>query len=298
MNMLLFILLSFVPLNSRANEIALTIDDVPLGSGKLYTGRERTEKIISVLKRFNLQTMLFVNTSRLPDDQGTERVMSYSRAGHPVANHTHAHPRLREVPAQDFIKDIDRADELLKVFPTFVKWFRFPYLGEGATLESRDRVRKHLKSKEYKNGFVTVDNYDYFINDLVQSALRNGKKVHMDRACGLLVDLMWEGIRYYDTVAQKHIGKVRHVLLMHENDIEAFCLEDLITSLQTKGWKIVAPGRAFGDPLLANEPETLYLNQGRVAAIAHVKSGIKYRSPWENEEVLRVEFKKRKIVED
>ncbi len=279
-----------------ASQIALTFDDAPRGDEKIYSGVQRTQKIIDVLAKHGIQSMFFVNSDKLSLAKGTDRISAYSKAGHLIANHTHSHARLKDTPTKVFLADIDQADQLLKTYPTFSKWFRFPYLGEGATVEVRDQVRAHLQSAGYRNGYVTVDNYDYFINDLVQKALHANKRVNLERACEMLVDVMWDGIKFYDDIAIKHLGKVRHVLLMHENDIEAHCLEKLIGRIREKGWEIISPEVAFNDPLLSTEPNTLYLNQGRVAAVVHAKTGVKYISKWESESVLTNEFEQRQIV--
>lgn len=291
------LLICLIPLTGLSKEITLTFDDAPLGNGQIFTGVERTKKIVETLKKHEIQAAFFVNTARLSNSNSKERIQKYSAAGHLIANHTHNHLRLIATNTMDFIAEIEKADSLLKDFPTFVKWFRYPYLNEGPTIESRDEVRAYLKTSGYMNAYVTVDNYDYFINEVVKRALIQNQKVHFDRACSMLSDLTLDGLRYYDQIAQEHIGKVRHVLLMHENDIEALCLEKLIGDLKSNGWKIIKPQLAFEDPPLKGEPDTLYLDQGRIAAIAHVKTGIKYRASWENVQSLQEEFNKRKIVE-
>jgi peptidoglycan-N-acetylglucosamine deacetylase len=289
-SILLFLISLQIASFAFANEIAFTFDDAPRGDKPMFTGVERTRRIIETLKKNNIQTVFFVNSHNFTNANGRERIQAYADAGHLIANHTHSHPRLKNNNTSNYINDIDKADELIKSFSTYTKWFRYPFLHEGESIKNRDDIRKHLSKIGYKNGYVTVDNYDYFIDDLLQKALAAGKKVNTDAACGMLTDLMWDGIKFYD------IGSIRHVLLMHENDIEAICLEKLISFINKKGWKIISPQRAFEDPLMAAEPETLYLNQGRVAAIVHVKTGIKHRSKWENEAPLRAEFIKRKIV--
>lgn len=290
--------LMFFRVPAFANEIALSFDDAPRASGHLFSGRERTRRIITVLEKFKIQTVFFANSNKLEQDGGRERLTSYASAGHLIANHTHSHPDLHKIPAGDYLKEIDQGERFLASFATFTKWFRYPFLREGDTVESRDQIRKHLMTRGYRNGYVTVDNYDYFLDALVQDALAQGKRIDLNKACMMLVDLMWDGVRFYDSVAMNHIGKVRHVLLMHENDLQAQCLPDLISHLQKKQWKIISPILAFEESLLAQEPNTLYLSQGRVAAIAHANTGVKYRSDWESESAIRSEFIKRQIVRD
>lgn len=283
---------------ANAGQIALTFDDAPMGSSALYSGPERTQRLIDVLKENKIEAAFFVNPERLNRNGGRSRIMAYSQAGHTIANHTYSHIDLRKSTPAQFMKEIDQADALLKQFPTYTKWFRYPYLHEGETVAARDEVRRHLQNIGYKNGYVTIDNYDYYLNDLAQTAMKKNKSVDMPGVCKMLVDLMWEGIKFYDDAAVKHIGSVTHVLLMHENDVEARCLPDLIQKIRSQNWTIVTPKVAFDDQLLKGEPDTLFLGQGRVAAIAHVKSGMKYTSRWESPQALDREWARRKLVSD
>lgn len=281
---------------ASANEIAFSFDDAPRGDEAIFTGRQRADKLIEVLLKHKIQAVFFVNPERFRYDDRKDRIIQYAKAGHLIANHTYSHPDIKKIKVENYFDEISLADELLQEFPTYTKWFRFPYLREGETTEVRDQIRSHLRRSGYINGYVTVDNYDYFINDLVQAAISSGHKVNLNRACRMLADLMWDGIQFYDEVAKRHIGKVKHVLLMHENDIEALCLDKLIDKLKRSGWRIIPPAEAYTDTRLAIEPNTLYLSQGRVAAIAHAKSGKQYKSKWESTTALINEFKRRKIV--
>lgn len=293
---LVLIILLSVGYQANSNEIALTFDDAPRKDGLIYTGDQRTGKMIEVLGRHGIQAAFFANSKSMTKSNGQARLKAYSQAGHVIANHTHSHLDINKAPVDQYIQDIADADRSLSQFQTFTRWLRFPFLREGQTVEVRDRVRQYLRSQSYTNGYVTVDNYDYFIDDLVQGALSTQKRVDMNKACEMLVDLMWDGIEFYDSVAKKHIGTVRHVLLMHENDVAAYCLDKLISHINRKNWKVISPVRAFSDPLLKGDPDTLYLNQGRVAAIAHAKTGIQYKSRWESTSALRTEFDRRGIV--
>lgn len=297
MKTLVFLLLVVSFPFAQANEIAFSFDDAPRGKNYLFSGVERARRLIETLERHKIQTVFFTNTANLGRDDGQKIMEAYANAGHLIANHTHSHPDIRSTPIDDYIKNFEEADRNLKQFKTYTKWFRYPYLAEGKTIEVRDRMRNHLKANNYAQGYVTVDNYDYFIDDLLMNAHQRGMAIDSNRACQMLTDIMWEGIQFYDSLAKKHIGSVRHVLLMHETDLEVLCLDKLIGHLQTKGWKIISPIRAYEDPLLKNEPDTLYLGQGRIAAMVHALTGIKHVSRWESEDALTAEFKRRQIAQ-
>ena len=292
--------LAVKPKNSPAavHEIALTFDDAPLPNGLVYTGVQRTERIIAILKKYNIQAAFFSNTKLLPVDSGTQRLKDYAKAGHFIGNHTHAHADLHTTEMQSYLKEIDQADQLIKEYSTYRKWFRYPFLHEGTTIKMRDDVRNHLKKLKYINAYITVENYDYFIDDLIQQALAKKQKVNMGNACEMMNDLMMASLKYYDKVARKNIGPVRQVLLMHEDDTEAYCLEKLILRLKENNWSIISPELAYSDPLLKEDPDTLFLGVGRVAAYMHAKKGVHRTGPAESVSTLTENFKKRKIVQE
>ncbi|WP_413574676.1 polysaccharide deacetylase family protein [Bdellovibrio sp. HCB290] len=282
---------------ASAKEVALTIDDAPLSGGLIYSGPKRTSRFIDVLKKEKIQAAFFCNPSRLNQDDGAARLTRYANAGHIIANHTFSHPSLNQVTASEYAKEIERAESILSSYSTFKKWFRFPFLHEGRTIEKRDAIRKHLDDSGYINGYVTTDNYDYVINDFVQKAMKKKLKVDLDRACDMLSDLNLFGLEEQERLAKKHLGtSVTQVLLMHENDIEAFCLDKSIAKLRSNGWKIVSPERAYSDPTLKAAPNTLWLDQGRLAAIIAATDGTMYKSKWENINELQRELIKRKIA--
>lgn len=276
--------------------IALTIDDVPRADTAHLTGRERASQLIAALQAAAVpKVMFFSNTGRLvPYD--FERMRSYAAAGHSIGNHSHTHPDLHRIGAPAFLENIRTADEALRTLPGYTKWFRFPFLREGKTAGERDTVRAALKDMGYGSAYVTVDTYDWYMDSLLQDALKAGRTVDFERLGKAYVDLMTESIEFYDSVAQQTLGRSpRHVLLMHENDLAALYVDDLVARLRATGWDIISAEEAFTDPIAAIEPDTLVLGQGRVIAMA-VANG--YEGPkgmWENEEKIQAEFARRKV---
>ena len=58
------------------------------------------------------------------------------------------------------------------------------------------------------------------------------------------------------------------MLLLHETDLNALFVADMVAALRADGWAIVTIDEAYADPLAQIEPDTLYLGGGRVTALA------------------------------
>jgi hypothetical protein len=122
------------------------------------------------------------------------------------------------------------------------------------------------------NGYVTIDNYDWYINHLVKQAKESGKTIDQEKLRKVYVDHIFNSILFYDKIAREQLGRTpKHVLLLHENDLAALFLGDLIAHLKDNGWKIITPREAYRDPIAAYQPDVLFNGQGRVAAIAREK---------------------------
>jgi len=268
----MFIGLAFVlSIGAYAGEIALSFDDAPKGNSGYYTGLERTEVLIDKLAKLEIpEVVFFCNSGKLENDSGRVRLQMYSDAGHLIANHTHTHPDLSRMGALEFIKNIEKAHDGLKDFPTFVKWFRFPYLHEGRTEAVRDSVREARVKMGYEQGYVTVDNYDWHLDRRLSDAIRDSLTTDIDKLREIYVDILWGAIQHFDKIAIETLGRSpRHVLLLHENDVAALFIDDLVNRIRENGWKIITPTEAYQDSIAHHLPDVLMLGQGRVAAIAH-----------------------------
>jgi len=276
----------------------LTFDDAPWSDGDLYTGLKRSEIFIKKLQQYNVPQVAFFAKSGNIDAVGELRLKMYGQAGHIIANHSHTHPHIHEVGVEKFIDDIKEAHQALKQFPGFRPWFRFPFLDEGKDENTRDQIRSALDGMGYINGYVTVDNYDWYLEFMYQQALKENKKINYDLLKELYIEHLWESIQFYQNIALKTLGRSpKHVLLLHENDLAALFLDDLISFLRGEGWLIISPEEAYKDPISQHIPNVLMNNQGRVAAIAREKgmAGRDLVQKSEDEQYLKDYFNKKKV---
>lgn len=256
--------------------IALSFDDVPRHVGAFFTPDERTRALIAGLRRARVrQAAFFVTTGNLerPDGAGGEaRIGDYVRAGHVIANHSHGHRWLSRTPVADYLADLDRAEAWLRGRPGYRPWFRFPFLDEGGRdTAKRDSVRAGLTARGLRNAYVTIDNYDWHLDALASAARREGHRLDMDALRDLYVETLVDTAAFYDRMATETLGRSPvHILLLHETDLAALFVDDLAAGLRRAGWDIATMDEAYRDPIAATEPDTWFLGEGRVAALAQI----------------------------
>jgi len=270
--LLLLLLVCFSPL-SNSKEIAITFDDSPRKAEGYFNGPERAKKLIDELKRHKVsQVAFFANSVRL-NPEGKQRLKTYSQAGHIIANHTHSHPDFNKLTLDEYVENFLLADAKLREFENFKKLFRFPYLRDGDTDEKREGMIAVLKKHGYINAYITLNNYDWYIETLFQSAIKEGVSVDLDLMRNFYVQVMMESIEHYDEMAQKHLGRSpKHILLLHEMDISALFVGDLVDELRNKGWTIISPEQAYDDEIAQYQSKKSYrYNPGRIGEIARDK---------------------------
>lgn len=259
--LLLLGLLLLGPPAAAQKQIALSFDDVPRQRGAFLSPAERTKRLIAGLRKGGVrQAVFFVipgNLGKADGIGGEQRIASYVKAGHVIANHSFTHPALSAVSAADYLADIDKAEAWLKGRPGYRPWFRFPYLNEGrADKAKRDAVRTGLNARRLSNGYVTADGIDWNMERLTLGAARAGKPMNMAALRELYVETMVGAAEFNHALALSTLGRAPvQVLLLHETDLAALYVADLAAALRKAGWTIVTADHAYADPIGRLRPD-------------------------------------------
>jgi peptidoglycan-N-acetylglucosamine deacetylase len=296
-----FLVSFFIFLNLiQAKEISLSFDDAPREDSIHFKGAERADALIKSLRDSAVsQVIFYANPGNIVNNsEKLGRLKKYQKAGHLIGNHTWSHPNADKITAKEFKENILKADLYLEKEKLLTRFFRYPFLRRGGELSKVRDIRKYLESLNYHDAYVTIDTYDWHMNLLFQNALKAGKTVNMDNLKKYYVETILKSVDFFDEMSTnilKH--QASHVLLLHENDLAALFMKDLVEALRSKGYKIVSPAESYRDKVLGAYPDTAYHNQGRIAAKAF-ELGYKgpFSSPYEDESKLDELFKSYEIV--
>lgn len=252
-------------------QISITMDDFAWNNAIKLTPEERNQSILSTLNKHSVKAALFVVGRQLENERGRRLLTAWDEAGHLIANHTYSHQNYNApaMTAGEYQKDITRAEEVLKEFPRFQKYIRFPMLKEGNTAAKRDELRTSLAQNGYRMGYVTIDNSDWVVDMRLRARLEKDPNANLKPYRDFYLEHMWARAQYYDSLAHKVLGRgVKHTILTHFNLLNALFLGDLMEMFKAKGWKWIDAEEAFTDPVFNARPKIVPAGESIIWALA------------------------------
>lgn len=273
-----------IALASQAPQVAITMDDFNLFGADEPTAEKRNQAILGALRAHSIKGAIFVCARYVDSPFGRRLLKQWDDEGHLICNHTYSH---RFYPRSDFKQysvDILRCDALIKDYKHFRRLFRFPYLKEGETVEQRDQMRAFLASHKYRNGAVTIDASDWYIDDRLRKRLAADAKADTRGHRDYYLKHIADRSRFYDEVSNRALGRsIRHTLLVHHNVINELCLDDVLAQYKRMGWKLIDAELAYADPIYKTEPDVLPAGDSLVLAIGEENGKVK-RPRWPAED--------------
>lgn len=260
-----------------APQFSITMDDFYWTNAVKLTAPARNQSILDTLQANSIKAALFVIGRNIESDEGKQLLSSWDKAGHLIGNHTYSHRNYNapEARIEDYQQDILRAEALLKEFPRFRKYFRFPMLKEGDTAVKRDAMRAFFAKHGYRNGHVTIDNSDWAIDQRLTARLKKDANADVKPYRDFYLEHMWARSEYYDQLARRVTGRpVKHTVLVHFNLLNGLFLGDLILMYKAKGWQPIDAEEAFTDPVFSANPKVLPAGQSIVWSLAKEKGAI------------------------
>lgn len=269
----LFILLSIGIIYSQESkpQLSVTIDDPSIESSGNLTWIQKDDALLEALDKNSLKAALFVCGKRIDNAEGMVLVGKWNDKGHMICNHSYSHSyyHSKKVTTESFINDILKCDSLINKYSGYSRLFRFPYLKEGDTQQKRDGLREFLNSAGYRNGYVTIDASDWYIDKRLVDTLKSVPDIDITPFKEYYISHIYERAMFYDSLAVKLTGRhIKHTLLLHHNYINAQFLGELLIHFKKNGWELINASDAFSDEVYKNSPAILPAGESLVWAMA------------------------------
>lgn len=243
-------------------KMAITIDDLPV-HGILPPGSTRyqvAKDLVEIFKKHEVpEVYAFINAGNIENKDDTSKAIKvWLEAGYPLGNHTFTHMSLNNNSTSDFIKEIALNDDYLKSISSNFNWkyFRYPYLHEGDTLEKRNTVRKFLHEElKYKIAQVTVDFNDWAWNDPYARCVAKGDINAIQWLRESFLKNATEVLTFSNNVAVKVFNReIPHILLLHVGALDVQVMDQMLANYKKIGVEFIPLSEAIKDPIYAIDP--------------------------------------------
>jgi len=252
-----------------AENAALTFDDLPL-NGTLAPSMTRVgivKDVLAILKKQRVpQVYGFVNAKRFESNRdGADALKAWVAGGQRVGSHSYSHFDLSEVTSDAFLLDVRQNEPALQLLSEGEgwRWFRYPYLHEGDTLEKRHAVRAGLRDDGYQIAQVTIDWEDYLWNSAYARCIAKDDRKSLAWLRSSYLEMASAYIDADREMARLVFGReMSHVVLLHLGAFSAAILPDLLDLLRKKSFTLVTLEEAQKDPAYQYDPDAALKNGG------------------------------------
>lgn len=254
---------------TEAPQVSITLDDFNWFDTPQMSAEARNRALLDSLRAHSVQAAMFVSGKFVDNEKGQQLLSEWDKAGHIIGNHSYSHMHYPDVSFERFSQDILKGEAVLKKHPRFRKLFRFPYLKEGDTIEKRDALRAFLKAHGYRNGHVTIDASDWYVDRRLKIRLDKQPGADLIPYRDYYLKHIWERSLFYDDLSRKALGRsVKHTLLLHHNVLNGLFLGDLMSMYRKKGWKLIKAEDAYKDPVFSSTPNIVPAGESLIWALA------------------------------
>ncbi len=248
----------------NSKRICITFDNLP--AERIYNKSERkwiNEKILAALRKHHAPAAGFVIGDNLEGDSAIVR--KWVEAGHIIGFHPFSGQAIGEVPIRLFIDDVARgmetADSLVFLSKQQGRYFRYPYLRYGATPDLRKQLEEFFDFENVKVAHVSVVTEDFVYNLSVEKLVGSADSTRIGELRKEYVKHILDCLARAEVLAKEVAGRrVRQVIELHANRINAMFLDFVLGAISEKGYRFVSLDAALQDEVYRRQ-DAYYLDQ-------------------------------------
>ena len=244
--------------------VVVTVDDLPgaeFGTDHAIGDLKELEKINraipAALHAHHVPAIGFVNEWKLQvpheRDARASLLQMWLDAGMSLGNHTYTHVDFQTTPLDLYEDETIRGEVVTRALMSASgqqeKYFRHPFLNTGPTAEAKTAFEAFLTERGYRVAPVTVEDADYMFNDVLGEALAKKDKKRAAKAKKEYLDYVDVVFDFFEQASRDLFKReIPQVLLIHDDALNAECLDALLTKLENRGYKFISLDDALADP--------------------------------------------------
>lgn len=261
-------------LQAPRRTVALTFDDLPYvnpaGETYLPNAKRITSELMRVLKAYRAPAIGFVNEGKLHAagelDARTALLQQWIDAGMTLGNHTYSHPDFNRLTIEQFQEEIAKGEaitrRLMQKKQPYQLYFRHPMTHTGDTKEKKEALEKFLVARGYKVTPHTIENSDFIFNVGYVTAKLKKDEALTKKLREAYLEFNFAATDFAERVSPQIFGReIAQVLLLHANDINADCLDEMLRRYEARGYRFITLDEAMADPAYQTK-DTLVSTRG------------------------------------
>lgn len=243
--------------------ILITVDDLPIASGRLHddpAGREKiTRDLLAALDRHRIKAVGLVVWKNVGEGRaGLDLLDLWLKRGHELGNHSFGHPDYTATDEGVYIADVESARRALAAFlaprGASVRLFRFPFLDEGETGEKLDAMRRYLGTSGQRNLPVTIDTQDWSFEEPWVAARRAADQAARAEVAADYLAALRLAVRSHERRGDRLFGRpTPQIILLHANEVGAALWNDLFEWLEKTGHRFATADEVLADPAYSED---------------------------------------------
>ena len=217
-----------------------------------------TDRILSGLKKHRIPAVGFVNESLLyvpgETDARIAVLRAWADAGVELGNHTFSHLGFKAASLADYEDDFVRGDALTRLLMKEKgqqpRYFRHPFLQTGTTPELERAFQAFIAERGYRVAPVTVGTWDWMFLAAYAGARERGDEEMTKRVSEEYLKFAALEFDFVEQATAELFGRpVKHILLLHANELNADNFDALVKVMTDRGYRFITLEQALTDPI-------------------------------------------------
>jgi len=246
--------------------MCITFDELPVSKSFGEVDRQAiTYLILETLKKHEVKTVGFVVGEYIEESYNI--LGEWLNNGHSLGNLTFSYQDFNQLDPENFISDIRTGSEALETmlsgFGQKKRYFRFPYLHYGSTVEAKRAVKLYLDAHDIVTAHATVLTEDYLYNLSLERMGKIPDSAEYEALMNDYINDVLDEIERVEKISQNVLKRpCRQILQLRANRLNAVFLDEMLTAIKDMGYKFISLDEALKDDLYS-APEAYYGLRGR-----------------------------------